>query len=96
MGKNRSNSAWAIVLFCIGVLIAALDNGIISAALTTINSSFGVSANWGAWGVTIYTLGLAIILGILKLKKRKSLLLVSSIYLVQFYYLLLFLESCMG
>src|SRR5690625_3468916 len=60
MGKNRSNSAWAIVLFCIGVLIAALDNGIISAALTTINSSFGVSANWGAWGVTIYTLGLAI------------------------------------
>jgi len=47
-------------LFCIGVLMAALDNGIISAALTTINSSFDVSANWGAWGVTIYTLGLAI------------------------------------
>lgn len=40
--------------------MAAVDNGIISAALTTINSSFGVSANWGAWGVTIYTLGLAI------------------------------------
>ncbi|WAA13870.1 MFS transporter [Fervidibacillus halotolerans] len=40
--------------------MAALDNGIISAALTTINSSFEVSANWGAWGVTLYTLGLAI------------------------------------
>ncbi|MBN6206421.1 MFS transporter [Ralstonia pickettii] len=40
--------------------MAALDNGIISAALTTINRSFEVSANWGAWGVTIYTLGLAI------------------------------------
>jgi len=59
--KNQSKSAtWAVTLFCIGVLMAALDNGIISAALTTINSSFDVSANWGAWGVTIYTLGLAI------------------------------------
>jgi len=60
MSKKSSSSNWAITLFCIGVLMAALDNGIISAALTTINSSFDVSANWGAWGVTIYTLGLAI------------------------------------
>ena len=51
---------WTLVLFCLGVFMAALDNGIISAALTTINDSFNVSANWGAWGVTIYTLGLAI------------------------------------
>src|SRR5699024_5220996 len=57
---KSSSSTWAITLFCIGVFMAALDNGIISAALTTINSSFTVSANWGAWGVTIYTLGLAI------------------------------------
>jgi len=60
MGNHSSSATWALTLFCIGVLMAALDNGIISAALTTINSSFGVSANWGAWGVTIYTLGLAI------------------------------------
>jgi len=60
MSNKSSSSNWAITLFCIGVLMAALDNGIISAALTTINSSFKVSANWGAWGVTIYTLGLAI------------------------------------
>lgn len=60
MNHKPSSSTWAITLFCIGVLMAAVDNGIISAALTTINSSFGVSANWGAWGVTIYTLGLAI------------------------------------
>lgn len=61
MAKQKMTSAaWAITLFCIGVFMAALDNGIISAALTTINSSFDVSANWGAWGVTIYTLGLAI------------------------------------
>lgn len=61
MAKQKMTSAaWAITLFCIGVFMAALDNGIISAALTTINRSFDVSANWGAWGVTIYTLGLAI------------------------------------
>lgn len=60
MNKKSSSSTWAITLFCIGVFMAALDNGIISSALTTINSSFDVSANWGAWGVTIYTLGLAI------------------------------------
>lgn len=60
MAEKKSGSNWALALFCIGVLMAALDNGIISAALTTINKSFNVSANWGAWGVTIYTLGLAI------------------------------------
>lgn len=60
MVENKSSQTWAITLFAIGVFMAALDNGIISAALTTINSSFDVSANWGAWGVTLYTLGLAI------------------------------------
>ncbi|WP_102691101.1 MFS transporter [Rummeliibacillus pycnus] len=60
MSEKTSSQTWALVLFSIGVFIAALDNGIISAALTTINSSFGVSANWGAWGITLYTLGLAI------------------------------------
>ncbi len=60
MAKKHSSQTWALVLFSIGVFMAALDNGIISAALTTINGSFDVSANWGAWGVTLYTLGLAI------------------------------------
>ena len=60
MTNTKSSATWAITLFAIGVFMAALDNGIISAALTTINNSFDVSANWGAWGVTIYTLGLAI------------------------------------
>lgn len=40
--------------------MAALDNGIITASLTTLISSFKVSPNWGAWTITIYTLGLAI------------------------------------
>src|SRR5699024_12364404 len=38
---------------------AALDNGIISAALTTINSSFNIDATAGTWGITLYTLGMA-------------------------------------
>lgn len=57
---TKSSQTWAITLFAMGVFMAALDNGIISAALTTINSSFKVDASWGAWGVTLYTLGLAI------------------------------------
>lgn len=32
----------------IGVFMAALDNGIISAALTTINQSFEISAQMGS------------------------------------------------
>lgn len=60
MVEQKSSQTWALVLFSIGVFMAALDNGIISAALTTINSSFDVSPNWGAWGITLYTLGLAI------------------------------------
>ena len=58
--KNTSSTTWALILFTIGVFMAALDNGIVSAALQTINTSFDVPDNWGAWGVTIYTLGLAI------------------------------------
>ena len=48
------------IVLLIGVFMAALDNGIISAALTTINTSFGVSATQGSWGITLYTLGLAV------------------------------------
>lgn len=69
--KTNNPQKWAITLFAIGVFMAALDNGIISAALTTINNDFGVDPNWGAWGITIYTLGLAISLPIVgKLSDR--------------------------
>src|SRR5690625_2781658 len=57
---NKSKGAISFTILLIGVFMAALDNGIISAALTTINSSFGVSATAGTWGITLYTLGLAI------------------------------------
>src|SRR5699024_11582818 len=50
----------SFIVLLIGVFMSALDNGIISAALTTINSSFDVSATAGTWGITLYTLGLAI------------------------------------
>lgn len=60
MTKKQDSQFWTITLFAFGVFMAALDNGIISAALTAINDAFHVSTNWGAWGVTLYTLGLAI------------------------------------
>lgn len=71
MLAKKSSQFWALLLFSIGVFMAQLDNGIISSALTTINRSFDVSDNWGAWGITIYTLGLAISLPIVgKLSDR--------------------------
>lgn len=56
----RSSQKWALILFSVGVFMAALDNGIITASLTTLIHSFGVSASWGAWAITVYTLGLAV------------------------------------
>lgn len=76
---SSSSATCVITLFAIGIFMAALDNGIISAALTTINSSFDVDANWGAWGVTLYTLGLAIsvpIVGKLSDRGRKKLFII--------------------
>src|SRR5690625_1803665 len=58
--KKTSKVNTGFIILLIGVFMAALDNGIISAALTTINSSFDVSATAGTWGITLYTLGLAI------------------------------------
>lgn len=58
--KMESSQKWSLTLFTIGVFMAGLDNGIISTALTTINDAFNVSASWGAWSITIYTLGIAI------------------------------------
>lgn len=58
--EQSKNQSWAITLFAIGVFMAALDNGIISAALTTINNNFDVSPSAGAWGITLYTLGLSV------------------------------------
>lgn len=60
MTNKKQTKKLSFIVLLIGVFMAALDNGIISAALTTINSSFGVSATAGTWGITLYTLGLAI------------------------------------
>ncbi|MGM0240643.1 MFS transporter [Enterococcus sp. AZ103] len=51
---------FALVIFILGVFMSALDNGIISSALTTIEYSFNISAVQGTWGITLYTLGMAI------------------------------------
>ncbi|MGN7358873.1 MFS transporter [Paenibacillus sp. SAF-054] len=50
----------SLIIFAIGVFMAALDNGIITSSLTTLIYSFGVSPTWGAWTITLYTLGLAV------------------------------------
>lgn len=68
---KQTSHFWSMLLFSIGIFMAQLDNGIISSALTTINRYFDVSDNWGAWGITIYTLGLAISLPVVgKLSDR--------------------------
>lgn len=58
-GKQTKFNFVALLLL-IGVFMAALDNGIISAALTTINQSFDIQPQMGAWGIAIYTLGMAV------------------------------------
>ncbi|WP_106498297.1 MFS transporter [Lentibacillus sp. Marseille-P4043] len=60
MNNDQTKINLSFIILLIGVFMAALDNGIISAALTTINSSFHVSATIGSWGITLYTLGLAV------------------------------------
>nr|MBO1339269.1 MFS transporter [Enterococcus sp. 665A] len=65
--------------------MSALDNGIISSALSTINYSFNVSEVQGTWGITLYTLGMAIstpIIGKLadKFGRRKLFLIEISIF----------------
>ncbi|WP_283163007.1 MFS transporter [Alicyclobacillus mengziensis] len=59
MSKQTTQSG-ALTIFAIGVFMGGLDNGIMSSALTTLIHVFRVSASWGAWIITIYTLGLAI------------------------------------
>lgn len=58
MGKK--NTTFAMIILIIGVFMSALDNGIIASALSTINYSFKVSEVQGTWGITGYTLGMAI------------------------------------
>lgn len=60
MKQRAASQKWPIALFTIGVFMAGIDNGIISTALTTIYESYGVSPSWGAWAITLYTLGVAI------------------------------------
>ncbi|MGG5332883.1 MFS transporter [Enterococcus sp. AZ163] len=78
-------STFALIIFITGVFMSALDNGIISSALSTINYSFNVSEVQGTWGITLYTLGMAIstpIIGKLadKFGRRKLFLIEISIF----------------
>ncbi|WP_418605560.1 MFS transporter [Lacticaseibacillus styriensis] len=57
---TKKNSIFALSIFIIGVFMSALDNGIISSTLSTINYSFHVNEVQGTWAITLYTLGMAI------------------------------------
>src|SRR5699024_4025685 len=57
--KKESKVTLGFITLLIGVFMAALDNGIISAALTTINSSFNIDTTAGTWCITLYTIGMA-------------------------------------
>jgi EmrB/QacA subfamily drug resistance transporter len=67
----NGNTGLALLTMSIGVFMAALDNGIVASSLSTLYRSFNVTPSWGAWIITIYTLGLAISLPIVgKLSDR--------------------------
>src|SRR5699024_5652384 len=69
--KQQKTMRVSYIVLLLGVFMAALDKGIISASLTTINGTFNVSATLGTWGITLYTLGMAVATPILgKLSDR--------------------------
>lgn len=87
MVKKVDHKTFAMVILIIGVFMSALDNGIIASALTSINYSFHVSEVQGTWGITLYTLGMAIstpIIGKLadKYGRRKLFLIEIAIFAV--------------
>lgn len=57
---KKQPATLALITLIVGVFMSALDNGIIASALTSINYSFHVSEVQGTWGITLYTLGMAI------------------------------------
>lgn len=57
---ERKGKTFPLIIFILGVFMSALDNGIISSALTTIEYSFKISQVQGTWGITLYTLGIAV------------------------------------
>ncbi|MFT4413018.1 MFS transporter [Fredinandcohnia humi] len=68
---TRITNQVVVFTFLIGVFMGALDHGIVGPALSSILESFQVSASWGTWSFTIYTLTFAISIPILsKLSDR--------------------------
>ncbi len=58
--KKSKSATLALIILIVGVFMSALDNGIIASALSSINYSFHVGEVQGTWGITLYTLGMAI------------------------------------
>ncbi|MFS0862964.1 MFS transporter [Fredinandcohnia sp. 179-A 10B2 NHS] len=68
---NRLSDQSIVFIFLMGVFMGAIDHGIVGPALSSILEAFNVSASWGTWSFTIYTLTFAISIPILsKLSDR--------------------------
>lgn len=46
--------------FLLAIFMGALDHGIVGPALSSINAHFEITASWGVWSFTIYTLFFAV------------------------------------
>ncbi|WP_433944017.1 MFS transporter [Paenibacillus sp. SN-8-1] len=46
--------------FLLGIFMGALDHGIVGPALSSIMNTFNISASWGVWSFTVYTLIFAV------------------------------------
>lgn len=49
-----------LVTFLLGVFMGAIDSGIVSPALTTLEQDFEIDYKWSVWVITIYTLVYAV------------------------------------
>lgn len=57
---KSSSNALTLVTFLLAIFMGALDHGIVGPALSSINTHFQISASWGVWSFTIYTLFFAV------------------------------------
>lgn len=62
--KGLSKGA-TLFTFLLGIFMGALDHGIVGPALSSILESFQITADWGVWSFTIYTLLFAVSIPVL-------------------------------
>lgn len=56
----KKKQVFILVTFLLGVFMGAIDSGIISPALTTLEQDLNIDYKWSVWVITIYTLVYAV------------------------------------